>query len=72
MRASSALSNMRIMVGLKERFVRVHDQFWEWVFELPEPTLWAVFWIALGTLLCVWTLALLYFIGQALRWVGKA
>ena len=63
---------MRIMVGLKQRFVRVHDQFWEWMSELPEPIVLTVFWLAVGTLLCLWTLALLYFIWQALRWVGKA
>ena len=63
---------MRIMVGLKQRFVRVHDQFWEWVSELPEPIVLTVFWLVVGAMICLWTLALLYFVWQALRWVGKA
>ena len=66
---------MRIMVGLKERFVQVLDQFWEWIIDLPEPIAIAVVALAVGTLLSLWTLALLYFIWhatwQALRWMGK-
>jgi RsiW-degrading membrane proteinase PrsW (M82 family) len=66
------------MVGLKERLVRVHDKFWEWVLEWPDPIFTTVFCLAVGTLLCLWTLALLYFfwhfiwplIWQALQW-GK-
>jgi RsiW-degrading membrane proteinase PrsW (M82 family) len=57
---------------MKERLIRVYDQFWEWVAAFPEPVAVTVFMLAVGTLLCLWMLALLYFAWQALRWVGKA
>ena len=62
---------MRIMVGLKERLAQVYDQFWEWVLELPQLIVVIVLWLGVGTLLCAWTLALLFFMWQALRWVGN-
>ena len=63
---------MRLVVGLKQRLLRVHDQFWEWLSELPEPIVFTVLWLAAGTLLCLWIVALLYLAWHALRWVGKA
>ena len=63
---------MGVVVGLKERIVRVQDQCWEWVMELPDPILTAVFCLTVGTVVCLWTLALLYFIWplvwHALQW----
>jgi hypothetical protein len=34
--------------------------------------LWTVMWLAVATLLSLWTLLLLYLIWQALLWVWKA
>jgi len=60
------------LVALKDKLLRVYDQFWDWVATLPESAAVSVFLLAVGALLCLWTLALLYLSWQALRWVGKA
>ena len=40
--------------------------------DLKDRLMWLIIWLAIATLLCVWTLALLYLLWHALRWAVKA
>jgi len=60
------------MAGHKERLSRVCELFWQWISELPEPLTMIAFWLAVGTVIGLWVLGLLYFIWRALQWVGMA
>ena len=40
--------------------------------DLKNGVMWPIIWLAVATLICLWTLALLYLLWHALRWVVNA
>jgi hypothetical protein len=40
--------------------------------DLKKGLIWLIIWLAVATLICLWTLALLYLLWQAIWWVVKA